>query len=94
MINKEIQYSRLLFYLILYHYNIKEIKDLQNLCQYTNVVSYYILKYFMLNNDKVLLYIFNKQNIKNFIENIINEILIFDIPSYHNILNDFFKDHK
>jgi hypothetical protein len=54
--------------IILYHYNVKTVNDIFNICQYTNVISYYIIKYILIEDiDNALKYLFNKNKIKKYI---------------------------
>jgi hypothetical protein len=79
IVNKEIQYSMMMYHLILYHLKIKNKKDLYNVCLTTNVISYYILKYLILIYPNFINNIFNKKFIKKCVEDIINNIEILDL---------------
>ena len=87
-LKKEIKYSKLMYYLILYHLNIKSISDLSNFCQKTNVLAYYIFKYHILHNSTFILNIFNKKNIENILDKTINSLEIFDVS---DIFTEYFK---
>ena len=76
-----------MFKIILYHYDIHNIKQLFSICQYTNVISYYILKYIFIEDiDEAIICLFNKIKIKKYI---LNKIINFinNNEYFNNILN-------
>jgi hypothetical protein len=86
LINQEITYAKKMHNIILYHYNIIKFNDILNICQYTNVISYYIIKYILIEDiDDALIYLFDKSKIKKYI--ITKLIKYFNNNSYlnHNI---------
>jgi hypothetical protein len=65
---KEITYSKKMHDIILYHNNVKTFNELFNVCHYTNVIPYYIIKYVLIENiEDALKYLFNKNKIKKYI---------------------------
>jgi hypothetical protein len=72
---KEIKYSKQMHDIILYHNNVNTFNDLFNVCNYTNVIPYYIIKYVLIKDiDEALKYLFNKNKIKKYI---INKLIIY-----------------
>lgn len=74
LIKQEVSYSKKMHDIILYHYDVKTFNDIFNICQYTNVISYYIIKYILIEDiDNAIIYLFNKNKIKKYIiEKLIN----------------------
>jgi hypothetical protein len=86
LIKQEMIYSKKMHDIILYHYNIIKFNDILNICQYTNVISYYIIKYILIEDiDNAIIYLFDKSKIKKYI--ITKLIKYFNNNSYlnHNI---------
>jgi hypothetical protein len=68
LLHKEIAYSKEMHDKILNHNNVKTFNDLFNVCHYTNVIPYYIIKFVLLEDiDDALKYLFNKKKIKKYI---------------------------
>ena len=68
LLNKEIAYSKKMHDIILYHNNVKTLNDIFNVCHYTNVIPYYIIKYVLIEDiDEAIENLFNKQKIKKYI---------------------------
>jgi hypothetical protein len=68
LIRKEITYSKKMHDIIFYHNNVKTLNDLFNVCNYTNVIPYYIIKYVLIEDiEDALKYLFNKNKIKKYI---------------------------
>ena len=68
LLRKEITYSKKMHDKILYHNNVKTFNDLFNVCHYTNVIPYYIIKYVLIEDiEDALKYLFNKNKIKKYI---------------------------
>jgi hypothetical protein len=85
LIKQEITYSKKMHDIILYHYNVKTFNDIFNICQYTNVISYYIIKYILIEDiDDALKYLFDKTKIKKYI--------ITKLINYFN--NDLYLNHN
>jgi hypothetical protein len=83
LLHEEIQYSKNMFDNILYHHNIKNIKELFSICQYTNVISYYIIKYILIEDiENALICLFDKTKIQKYI--IEKLIILFKNESYFN----------
>lgn len=83
LLDEELQYSKYMFDNILYHHNIKNIKELFSLCQYTNVISYYIIKYILIEDiEQALICLFDKTKIKKYI--IEKLLILFKNESYFN----------
>lgn len=72
-LKKEISYSKTLFHIILYHYNINYPKELINICQKTNVISYYIIKYLLIKDPNIFYQLTN--NPYPFLNNVINNFM-------------------
>jgi hypothetical protein len=86
LLNKELKHSKNMYNKILYHHNIKTFQDLFNICQYTNVISYYIIKYILLEDiNNALIYLFDKKNIKYFIIKKLIDFFNNDIYLVHDI---------
>jgi hypothetical protein len=68
LINKEITYSKKMHDIILYHNDVKTLNDLFNVCHYTNVIPYYIIKYVLIEDiEEAIENIFDKNKIKKYI---------------------------
>jgi hypothetical protein len=68
LIRKEITYSKKMHDIIFNHNNVKTLNDLFNVCNYTNVIPYYIIKYVLIEDiEDALKYLFNKNKIKKYI---------------------------
>jgi hypothetical protein len=68
LLRKEITYSKKMHDIILYHNNVKTFNELFNVCHYTNVIPYYIIKYVLIEDiEDALKYLFNKKKIKKYI---------------------------
>ena len=67
-LRKEITYSKEMHDIILYHNNVKTLNDLFNVCHYTNVIPYYIIKFVLIEDiEDALKYLFNKKKIQKYI---------------------------
>jgi hypothetical protein len=68
LLRKELKYSKQMHDIILYHNNVKTLIDLFNVCHYTNVIPYYVIKYLLIEDiEDALKYLFNKKKIKKYI---------------------------
>jgi hypothetical protein len=68
LLHKEITYSKKMHDIIINHNNVKTLHDLFNVCHYTNVIPYYIIKYILIEDiEDALKYLFNKNKIKKYI---------------------------
>jgi hypothetical protein len=68
LLNKEIAYSKKMHDIILNHNDVKTLNDLFNVCHYTNVIPYYIIKYVFIEDiDEAIENLFDKQKIKKYI---------------------------
>lgn len=68
LLNKEIIYSKKMHDIILYHNDVKTLNDIFNICQYSNSISYYIIKYILIKDiDNALICLFNKNKIQKYI---------------------------
>jgi hypothetical protein len=68
LLNKEIAYSKKMHDIIFNHNNVKTLNDLFNVCHYTNVIPYYIIKYVFIEDiDEAIENLFDKQKIKKYI---------------------------
>jgi len=68
LLNKEIAYSKKMHDIILNHNDVKTLNDLFNVCHYTNVIPYYIIKYVLIEDiEEAIENLFNKQKIKKYI---------------------------
>jgi hypothetical protein len=68
LLRKEITYSKKMHDIILYHNNVKSLNDLFNVCHYTNVIPYYIIKFVLIEDiEDALKYLFNKKKIQKYI---------------------------
>lgn len=92
-LNKEITHSRSMFYLVLYHYDIADMKQLQHVCQYTNVISYYLIKYMLVKNKNLFYQLVDRKNIKQIIIQCINELLSYKLNDYQSIMNQVFSQY-
>ena len=73
LLKNEISYSKSKYYLILNHYNINQPLDILSLCQKTNVISYYIIKYLIIKDQIIYKKLLNKENVYNTLTNIIDK---------------------
>lgn len=68
LLRKEITYSKEMHDIILNHNNVETFNDLFNVCHYTNVIPYYIIKYVLIEDiEDALKHLFNKNKIKKYI---------------------------
>ena len=68
LINKEIAYSKKMHDIILNHNNVKTLNNLFNVCNYTNIIPYYIIKYILIEDIREAIEnLFDKNKIKKYI---------------------------
>jgi hypothetical protein len=68
LLNKEIAYSKKMHDIILNHNDVKTLNDLFNVCHYTNVIPYYIIKYVFIEDiEEAIENLFDKNKIKKYI---------------------------
>jgi hypothetical protein len=93
LLERELRHSRCMYYLVLYHYDIRTIADLARLCQHTNVVSYYLIKYHLVRDPRALSCLFGKRKtVKSYVMSKIQEFLSSVIPpSYTGQVSSMFK---